>query len=167
MDDDADGRSRLLGNVPIFGGIDLDTVRFLVARSTRVEVAAGDWFFRQGSRGTSAFVLESGRVSILKRWQDTDHLLRHLEAGDCFGEVALVDFGGRSASVRAETACRAIEFTARDLLAVKSRSPEQFAIIYMNIARELSRRLRAADERLFRAKILAPPLPSSHAFEAG
>ncbi len=75
-----------------------------------------------------------------------------MNAGDCFGEVALLDFGPRSATILAETDCEAIEITARDLTSVAASNPEQFAMIYMNLGRELSRRLRDADERLFRAR---------------
>ena len=39
-----------------------------------------------------------------------------LGAGDCFDEMALMDLLPRSASVRADQACRAIELTAADLL---------------------------------------------------
>jgi hypothetical protein len=36
---------------------------------------------------------------------------------------------------------------------VAVNDPEQFAMIYMNLGRELSRRLREADERLFKARL--------------
>jgi CRP-like cAMP-binding protein len=165
--DDAETGKHLVSGVSIFGGLGDSSVELLIERSTRTRVAAGDHFFEEGSRGTSAFVLESGRVSIFKRWNGQPYFLRHLEAGDCFGEVALIDFGPRSASVRADVDCRAIEFTARDLLAVARSDPGQFALVYMNLARELARRLRAADDRLFRARLDGAPHADDHRFDAG
>ena len=150
MDDE---RTRLLQRMPIFGAISPVVVELLVDRAATAEVAQGEAFFREGSAGTSAFVLEEGAVSIWKHWNGREYLLRHLGTGDCFGEVALLDFGRRSASVIADRDCRAIELTARDLLGVAGTHPDQFALLYMNLGRELSRRLSQADERLFRARI--------------
>ena len=48
--------------------------------------------------------------------------------------------------------CSAIELTTAALFELYSTHLEQFALIQINIARELSRRLRAADEQLFRSR---------------
>ena len=134
--------------------------------ASHASVPKGEFFFREGSRGTSAFVLERGRVAILKRHGGQDHLLRHLDSGDCFGEVALLDFAGRSASVLADEDCSAIEVTARDLLEVSKRDLQQFTMIYMNLGRELSRRLRVADERMFRARLEGSELAAEYDFSS-
>ncbi len=159
-----DRRIALFQEMPIFGGIRADILEYLLGRVKSREMKAGDWFLREGDHGSSAFVLEEGAVSIWRRWHGEDHLLRHLGRGDCFGEVALLDFGPRSASVRADTDARAIVLTPADLLEVSQRDMEQFALIYMNLARELSRRLRSADERLFRARFGGEPPPKSYPF---
>jgi CRP/FNR family transcriptional regulator, cyclic AMP receptor protein len=137
--------------MPVFGGILADTLAFLLELAPVVSIPAGDFFFRQGDEALSMFVLEEGRVAILKDWKGHQRLLRYLKTGDCFGEMALIDLFPRSASVQADTDCAAIELTPAMLHAICKRDAEQFAMIQMNIARELSRRLRAADERLFQA----------------
>ncbi len=167
MQDSPEVRERLLRNVSIFGGLQSDHVQFLVDRSTLVEVASGDCYFEEGSRGTSAFVIETGRVAIVKQSEGRDRVLGRLGPGDCFGEVALIDFGARSASVRAEEDGSAIEFTARDLLEIARRDSEQFALIYMNLARELSRRLRTADDRLFQVLLSGGTQAQDHIFDTG
>ena len=136
----------------MFGAIREDIVSFILARAKQVELPAAEYFFRQGERGSSAFLLERGSVSVIKEWQGQEHLLRRLVAGDFFGEVALLDFGARSASVLADRDCGALEITARDLQQVAKLDAEQFGLIYMNLGRELSRRLRDADDRVFRAR---------------
>ncbi|HEX6829407.1 MAG TPA: cyclic nucleotide-binding domain-containing protein, partial [Burkholderiales bacterium] len=100
------------------------------------------------------YVLEQGRVTVVKRWEGRDYRLRDLGPGDCFGEMALIDLSPRSASVVALEDCSAIRLTVADLYRVYEISLEQFALIQMNIARELSRRLRTADERLFRLGVV-------------
>lgn len=136
--------------MPIFGAINAQTLEVFLRHAADVRIPAGDSFFREGDAADAMFVLERGRVSVLKRWKGRDYLLRDLGAGDCFGEMALIDLFPRSASVVALEDCSAIRLTNADLYRLYETDMEQFALIQMNIARELSRRLRIADEHLFR-----------------
>ena len=99
------------------------------------------------------FVLEEGRVAILKSWEGCDYLLDHLGAGDCFGEMALIDMRPRSASVKAVEDCTAIEVPGAAFQAIYRVDLEQFTMIQMNMGREVSRRLRRADELLLQARV--------------
>jgi CRP/FNR family transcriptional regulator, cyclic AMP receptor protein len=146
-------RVDLLQGMPIFGGIREDMLQVLLQQARDVEVASGDFFFRENDSASSMYVLEVGRVSVIKGWQGRDFVLHSLGAGDCFGEMALMDLCLRSASVRADAHCRAIELGASDLHRLFERDAEQFALIQMNLGREVCRRLRAADELLFRARM--------------
>jgi CRP-like cAMP-binding protein len=146
-------RVATLQDMPIFGGIRGEILSRLVELAAPVSIDQGEFFFREGDRAESMYVLESGRVSLLKHWGGAAHILGDLRVGDCFGEMALLDLFPRSASVLAETPCSALELTTSSLQLLKSEDLEQYVLIQMNIARELSRRLRAADERLFRSYI--------------
>jgi CRP-like cAMP-binding protein len=139
--------------MPIFGAIRTEVLQLLVEHSATVDVPKGAFFFRENDAAESLFVLESGRVAILKQWNGEDHLLAHMGPGDCFGEMALMDFAPRSASALATEASTALELRAASLLEVYEKDLEQFALIQMNLGREVSRRLRLADERLFRARV--------------
>lgn len=146
-------RVELLQQMPIFGAVDAGALEFLLAPAPLVLKPAGDFFFRESEPAESMFVLESGQVSVCKNWQGHALLLRRLRDGDCFGEMALLDLFPRSASVRADTDCSAIELTPANLYRLFERDAAQFATIQMNIGRELSRRLRHTDELLFRARM--------------
>ena len=155
-------RLELLQRMPIFGAIRDDALLFLLDQAREVSVAAGAYFFSENDQANSMFVLESGRVVVFKSWQGRDVVLNHMQAGDCFGEMALMDLCPRSASVRAETDCVAIEFGSGDLMRLFERDAEQFALIQMNMGREVCRRLRSTDEMLFRARMgETPGLPGS------
>jgi CRP/FNR family cyclic AMP-dependent transcriptional regulator len=97
-----------------------------------------------------------GKAAVLKAWRGQDYLLQILRAGDCFGEMAVMDHGPRSASVRAVEDCIAIRISAANLYEVYGLDPKQFALIQMNMGREVCRRLREADNRLFGAKMGTP-----------
>ena len=153
-------RLELLQRMPIFGAIRDDALLFLLAQAREVSVAAGAYFFHENDQANSMFVLESGGVVVFKSWQGRDVVLNHMQAGDCFGEMALMDLCPRSASVRAETDCVAIEFGSGDLMRLFERDAEQFALVQMNMGREVCRRLRATDEMLFRARMGEVPSQS-------
>jgi CRP-like cAMP-binding protein len=146
-------RIKLLQRMAIFGGIDTAIVQLVLEQSAIVVVAAGERFFRENERGHSMFVLERGRVQIAKQCSGREVVLCELAAGDCFGEMALIDMCPRSASVQALEECTAIEVSGGTLLAVYKRSLEQFTMIQMNMGREVSRRLRVADKLLLQARV--------------
>jgi CRP-like cAMP-binding protein len=139
--------------MPVFGALREDSLLLLLEHARTVEVKAGDYYFRENDQANSMFVLEAGRVAVIKSWRGQDFVLHELVAGDCFGEMALMDMFPRSASVRADEDCGAIEIGGDGLLHLFERDVEQFALIQMNIGREVCRRLRATDELLFRARM--------------
>jgi CRP-like cAMP-binding protein len=140
----------LFQNVSVFGALSADAMDFLLQRSTVVACPKGECFFREGDQAQSVYILETGRVAVLKHWQERDYLLKHLEPGDCFGEMALMDMYPRSASVLAETDSSACKISSAALLDLYQHDMEQFTLLQMNLGREVSRRLREADEQQFR-----------------
>ena len=147
----------ILQQMPIFGGISDKALQFMLAKSSTVRLAAGDYFFHEGDKADALFVLEQGKVSITKCWEEQNCIIRYLSQGDCFGEMALIDLGPRSATVRAEEDCCAIELSLAVLHELYEQDPTQFALIQMNLARELSRRLREVNDRLFQMQLAAQP----------
>ena len=146
-------RIALLQGMPVFGGIREETLTFLLGRSSMVTVAAGEFFFREDDEAQSMFVLEGGKAAVLKHSQGHRYQLSELARGDCFGEMSLMDMRHRSASVMAAELCHAIEVSTGSLFARYEKDLEQFTLIQMNMGREVSRRLRLADDRLFQAKL--------------
>lgn len=161
-----DARIELLQQMPVFGGVRAEVLQFLLDLCPVVTVPAHSFFFREDEPGDAMFVLESGKAEVLKSWGGQDDVLKILTTGDCFGEMAVMDHCARSASVRAVEDCTAIRISSADLYQVYARDLKQFALIQMNMGREVCRRLREADRRLFSAKMGAPGVGTGHAFRA-
>jgi CRP/FNR family transcriptional regulator, cyclic AMP receptor protein len=159
-------RLALLQNMPIFGGVRADILQFILDASPSVSAPKGKRFFQEQDAANSMFVLEQGKVAILKHWKGHEYLLHHLQSGDCFGEMSLIDMLPRSASVLAVEDCVAIEIFSTTLIQVYEKDLEQIALIYMNMGREVSRRLREMDERLFQAKLEAVNVGDDHVFRS-
>ena len=140
-----------LQQMAIFGAVDENALHFLLARSRTSGHGAGSFIAREGETGTGLFVLLSGRVAVQPRGGDPEVLLREQGPGGCFGEMALLDLGKRSASVLALEDCTVLEMETGLLHDFFEHDTRQFAVMQMNIARELSRRLRATFNTLFYA----------------
>ena len=151
-----EARIKLLQQMPIFGGIRTEVLQFLLALCPIVSVPTDELFFRELDQGDSMYVLEMGKVGVSKSWRGQDYLLQILREGDCFGEMAVMDHCPRSASVRAVEECIAIRISAANLYEVYAQDLKQFALIQMNMGREVCRRLREADNRLFGARMGTP-----------
>ncbi len=146
-----DGRVHLLQAMPIFGGIRADILEYLLHIARPVRIPEGGYFYREGDAADSLFVLESGKVLLLKRWQGDDYRLKPLENGACFGQVTLIDLQPRNTSALAVEESIAIELSDADFHRLYRKDMEQFVLIRMNMAREVCRRLREADEHTFAA----------------
>ncbi len=140
---------QLLKKISVFGALNDGSLAFLLEQSNRMDAARGDLFFREGEDANAFFILEQGRAAVIKDWQGHQFLISELSEGDCFGEMALIEMQTRNASVLALEACRAIRLGFDSVFKLYKRDLQQFALLQMNLARELSRRLREANERLF------------------
>jgi CRP/FNR family transcriptional regulator, cyclic AMP receptor protein len=77
-----------------------------------------------------------------------------------------MDLSPRSASVRALENCSAICISAGNLHQVYARDLKQFALIQMNMGREVCRRLRDSNSRLFSASMGMSDAATGHVFLA-
>jgi CRP-like cAMP-binding protein len=143
-----DERIRRLQTTSLFGATSDATVAYILETATRVEVDTGGFFFREGERGGSIFWLDEGELAITRAGGGKEVELRRIHPGDVFGEAALLDFGPRSASVRAVAPSVALEITASMLRQIAKQDLEQYTLLTMNLGRELSRRLRSVETLL-------------------
>ena len=142
-------RLDLLQQLPIFGGVTDEVLNLILSHSECVNIAEGDLFFKESDHPDGMYVLETGAVDIFKTHDGEKYYLSQLSKGDCFGEMALIDMSFRSASVKAVEDCRAIKIPTKTFTEIAVHDLEQFALIQMNMGREVCRRLRIADDKLF------------------
>ena len=135
-----------LRHVGLFGAISDEDLAFLASRLVVLHPKAGDPVFHEGDPARDMFVVMSGEMEVLKRSQSgLDARVALLGPGDWFGEMSILDVQPRSASVRVLAPSRLLRISAADLDSLYRHDTKAYAIIVLNIARELSRRLRVAD----------------------
>ena len=128
--------------VPILGALRQDAVAFLLQHTTRVEATAGDTIFVEGSLGECLYIIEEGHIDISQTRDGQQRLLARFGPGDCFGEMALIDCQPRSATATAHDNTHLCVVTGNTLFELYRFDVEQFAVLQMNISREVIRRLR-------------------------
>lgn len=147
-------RITLLKEIPVFGGLSEKAIGFILERALSYSIGQGSYLFREGEQTASMYVVEKGSVAIVKNCDGHPYLLRHMVTGDCIGEMALFDFLPRSASAFVVEHVDLVEISSAVLMDIYNFDIEQFALLQMNMGREVTRRLRVADERCFNQKLL-------------
>jgi CRP-like cAMP-binding protein len=135
-----------LRNIGLFGALSDDVLEYLAKLLTVETPPAGATLFREGEDANAMFVVINGEVEVLKKSKrSVEARVAVLGPGDWFGEMSIVDIQPRSATVRALAPSRLLRVTSADLDALYRHDLRSYAIIILNLARELSRRLRVAD----------------------
>jgi CRP/FNR family cyclic AMP-dependent transcriptional regulator len=104
-----------------------------------VTLDAGQVLFQQGEPAESFYVVKSGELQIL----NGNHVFETVGKGGILGEMALVDGGSRSATVRAVARSELIPVDERRFLFMVQQTP-YFALRVMRV---MSDRLRMMNER--------------------
>ncbi len=132
--------------IGLFGALSDDVLRHFSAALTVQVIETGITLFREGEDGREMFVLLQGELEVLKRsHRGTDARVALLGPGDWVGDMSIVDIQPRSATVRALAPTRLLRVTAADLDNVYRNDLKAYSIVILNLARELSRRLRVTD----------------------
>jgi CRP-like cAMP-binding protein len=77
--------------------------------------------------------------------------------GDTIGEMELIDIQPRSASVRALENVLTLSLSHQDIYQIYKNNRNAFTMLVLNIAREISRRLRRMDALVGSSLFSAPP----------
>lgn len=132
--------------IALFAGIPDTGLDALAPTLTLLTPDAGEILFREGDPAREMFILLEGEIEILKCSRaGTDTRVAMLGPGDWLGEMSILDVQPRSATVRTLAPSRLVRVTAQDLDALYRRDLRSYSLLLLNLARELSRRLRVAD----------------------
>lgn len=114
---------------------------------------AGDSIFAEGDEATHCYLIQEGRVRLVKRIRSSDRSLTVLRPGDLFGEDALMNRGARGASAVALTDVSALALDRETFGVLLSSSPD----VALRLVEQLVRRLRHAEEQLENAMLRDRP----------
>jgi len=138
-----------LGRVEIFTGLTPDALALLARIATQEVHESGTVIFRQGDPGDKLYVITQGRVRISRTVPGVgEEAMAVLNAGDVFGEMALLDEAPRSADATAHEPCKLLSIPRdgfEDLLFLHKDLAYE---VLWNVIRTLIRRLRETNDKL-------------------
>lgn len=142
----------MIESAHIFAGLGDKAVAALAGAAKASTAVPGEIIVREGTQGREMYLIGRGRVEVVKGvGSSRETKLAILGPGESFGEMSILECMARSASIRCVEACALYSVKSEDLLRLFQQWPDQYAILMVNMARHLSRRLRTMDE-VFAAK---------------
>jgi CRP-like cAMP-binding protein len=151
-----------LREVGIFGALSDDVLDHIATAMDQITYTPGQTIFAEGDPAREMYVVLDGEVEVLKRSRrGRDTRVAILGPNDAFGEMSIIDVQPRSATVRALGPTRLLRVRSTDLDALYRHDLKAYAILVLNIARDLSRRLRVTDGLLadFTASVIDEYIP--------
>jgi len=104
--------------------------------------------FREGEQGDRMFVVQSGRVKVIKETPAGEIVIAILGNGEIFGEMALFSKSPRSATVTALGDARILGIDKKKLFSTISSDPT----LVFKLLESMSHRLRTIDEEFTKLK---------------
>jgi len=115
-----DEKVELIRRVPLFSHCSRRELAEIASIADELDFDEGRKLIAEGDRGREFFVLLEGTAKVTKKRKQ----LNTLEAGDFFGEIALVSREPRTATVTTTSPARALVITDRAFRALLDRVPE-------------------------------------------
>lgn len=142
-------KSELLRNVGLFSKLGPQEIDIVAAHSAYYRYPAGTPVFEEGSVHDELYIIKDGEVVITKHTEGgrTVDLARYV-AGECFGELAMLDSRPRNATASAVADTTLLVFpernvSFRDLL---QRHPAVFAQILHKLLAIIAGRIRSTNQ---------------------
>jgi CRP-like cAMP-binding protein len=127
----------LLQSIPLFADLEPRELKRLSDSFKERTFQAGDSVATEGEGGAGFFVIESGEAVVSIHGDERGRL----GPGDYFGDIAMIDEGERTASIRAESDLKCYGLTVWDFRPIV----ESDARIAWPLLQAMAKRLRAAE----------------------
>jgi CRP-like cAMP-binding protein len=124
--------------------VDSRELHLISAQMTEQSYDAGAVVFQEGDVGDRLFVILTGTMHVYVEREGKTITYALMRAGECFGEMALIEDAPRSATIRAEAPAHCLTLSKQDFLHLIQRHPQ----IALTIMKSLCQRLRHTNELL-------------------
>lgn len=135
----------------MFGGLTDDELKLIHAYLIEQTYAKGTYILRQGEPNNTVYFIAEGEVSIQKHplgAEDQERVITTLYTGDSFGEMELIDIQSCAASAVCLTKTKVISLSNQNLYKLSTTNLKTYTMLILNLARDISRRLRKTDNLL-------------------
>ncbi|MDR0403290.1 MAG: cyclic nucleotide-binding domain-containing protein [Treponema sp.] len=127
----------------LFGGLMEDQIKQILPIMERETYNSGDNIIVEGEPNDRIRFILEGRVAVVKH----DLELSEFGEGDTVGEMEVLDVMPSAATIKALSGTRVISISNKGLRDIYKIDIHSFSLIIMNLARDLSRRLRRMNDK--------------------
>lgn len=135
-----------LGQLSMFAGMRAEVLARIASQAQRIDVAEDRILFQEGEPAKEMAVVLAGTLEVHKRADNgVESCIATLGPGDVVGEMSLFDIQPRSADVWARAPASVMLLGHCALGDLYREDPQSYTLLVLNIAREISLRLRRFD----------------------
>jgi CRP-like cAMP-binding protein len=139
-----------LQKAQLFRGLTEKELQGLLAIAREIRLGAGEFVFSEGDKGDGLYLVLEGTVEVNKaRREGGAHALAAVPEGGVLGEMSLLgETKARSASAVAQGAVKLLKFPSEKFAQLLDSADLGALKVAVNLARVLSKRLWAMDDKL-------------------
>jgi len=130
---------------PLLQGLKTFEIKKVALLGLITEYKENEYIIKKGEQGNEMYLILEGNVEVMI--QQKDKLVKNLQRGDVFGEMAYITEEARSADVIAKGPVEVLKINEKSLDSVKERYPQIGAKIFYNMSRILSERLNETTKK--------------------
>jgi CRP-like cAMP-binding protein len=134
----------------LFGGLLIEQIEAILPLMEEENYGPDEFIITEGNSNDKIYFLIEGQVSVVKKNVE----LSRFSEGEAFGEMEVLDVMPSIASIKTISQVTVMSISNRSLREIYKTDIKVFSLILMNLARDLSRRLRKTDEILASQPIL-------------
>lgn len=139
----------ILKKVPFFSELRKSEVREFIRIIHHRSYKKNEVIFYEGEPGVGMYIIESGKIGIYKNFDDTSREeLATLNAGEFFGEMALLDDSPRSATALALDDSTILGLSRPELFDLIHKKPKLGNKILLKLAQLIAERLRSSNNEV-------------------
>ncbi len=138
----------ILSDIAIWGGVTDEQREKIFKRLELGAFSEGEYIFQKGDEPSYIYIVKSGKIGLLISDEEVTIEKKVLGSGECFGEASLLAMQRHTTSAVALENSEVMVLSRQALLQFRGEDIHLFALLMMNIARELARRLKLTDDIL-------------------
>ena len=134
----------------LFGGLIDEQIESILPFMSQEIFNPDEVIIAEGKPNDKIYFLIEGQVAVTK----TGIELSRFSEGEAFGEMEVLDVMPAIASIKSLTQVTTMSISNKALREIYKKDVKMFSLMIMNLARDLSRRLRKMDEKFAASPIL-------------
>lgn len=136
-------RVLLLREVPMFSALSPEDLEQIAEIAQEQLYSTDTLICREGERGSTLFIIVSGKVEVIKGSGNTENRIAVREAGEFVGEMAILESAPRFATLRAQGDVRVLVIEGEAFKAILRDRPE----VAISVLRHMSTRVRQLNQQ--------------------